>query len=105
MLLTASVLRCEFFALWRRILLAWDYGHRDIVCETDNVDVFLAVQSHSSVSGAADSNLIIKIHDLIWRNWNVEVKLIQREANGVADAMAKVAARSQLSQVEWTEPW
>ncbi|MED6149028.1 hypothetical protein PIB30_058587 [Stylosanthes scabra] len=35
------------------------------------------------------------------RNWWVEVRLIQWTTNGVADAMAKIAARLSLPHAEW----
>ncbi|MED6224164.1 hypothetical protein PIB30_081224 [Stylosanthes scabra] len=68
-----------------------------IFCETDNVDVFIAEQSYSYQDEAADFDLISKIIELIRCNWTVEVKLINRDANGVVDTIAKFVARTCLA--------
>ncbi|QHO26610.1 Receptor-like protein [Arachis hypogaea] len=34
-----SIIRCELFAAWRGLVLAWDCGLRDIICETDCLDI------------------------------------------------------------------
>ncbi|MED6160169.1 hypothetical protein PIB30_048837, partial [Stylosanthes scabra] len=50
-------------------------------------------------------DLICKIHELLERNWWVEIGLIQRTANGVADTMTKKAAAQGLPHAEWLSPW
>ncbi|MED6153424.1 hypothetical protein PIB30_101905 [Stylosanthes scabra] len=53
----------------------------------------------------ANLDLVSKILDLLERNWWVDIRLIQRSANGVANAMAKTAARQHLPHAEWLHPW
>ncbi|MED6111660.1 hypothetical protein PIB30_054367 [Stylosanthes scabra] len=58
----SSVLHGELFAIWRGLLLAWDTGFQEATCVIDCYEA---------------------------QPWRVEMVLIQRDANAVADAMAK----------------
>ncbi|MED6160744.1 hypothetical protein PIB30_054223 [Stylosanthes scabra] len=100
-----SSFRCELFALWRGLILAWDHGHKNVICETDNVDVYRVVQLYPCNNIALHADLITKIHDLLCRSWNVDVCLIQRNANDVVDTIAKLAARNGIDHAEWLSPW
>ncbi|MED6116576.1 hypothetical protein PIB30_101522, partial [Stylosanthes scabra] len=44
------------------------------------------------------------IHELMRRSWRVEIFLIQRSANVIADALAKYAVLNGIDQVEWLIP-
>ncbi|MED6149597.1 hypothetical protein PIB30_064030 [Stylosanthes scabra] len=75
-ILKTSILRCELFAVWRGLLLARDNGHREVICETDNIDVFRFAQWHCRTDGANNMNLIFKVHELLSRKSTVDVQLI-----------------------------
>ncbi|MED6174487.1 hypothetical protein PIB30_069471 [Stylosanthes scabra] len=68
--------RVELFAIWRDLTLAWEYGLRDVSCETDSLDAFLATQPSSHSEHVEDADLIMKIHEVLKWNWNAEVVLI-----------------------------
>ncbi|MED6197666.1 hypothetical protein PIB30_058748 [Stylosanthes scabra] len=99
-----SSFRCELFALWRGLILAWDYRHKDVSCETDNVDVYRVTQLHQCNDNGLHVDLVTKIHELLRRSWNVVVCLIQRSDNGVADTMAKFATRYGVTHAKWMSP-
>ncbi|MED6182061.1 hypothetical protein PIB30_025137 [Stylosanthes scabra] len=44
------------------------------------------------------------IQDLLKRSWRAELALIQRDANSVADGMAKHAIRHGVQYAEWLSP-
>ncbi|MED6200508.1 hypothetical protein PIB30_085808 [Stylosanthes scabra] len=53
--LTESViLKAELFAIWRGLLLAWDNGYREVICETDSLDAFL-LSTRFDVPATADT--------------------------------------------------
>ncbi|QHO23420.1 Aspartate--tRNA ligase 2, cytoplasmic [Arachis hypogaea] len=97
-----SILQGELFAIWRGYLLAWDVGQRDVICETDCVEAFNLVTQDGF--GFIDP-LVLKIRDIMHWNWRVDFRLIMRDANTVADTMAKMAIKLQLSHVELLSPW
>ncbi|MED6208165.1 hypothetical protein PIB30_042565, partial [Stylosanthes scabra] len=44
-LLLWSIRRCELFALWRGLVLAWECGSKFVICESDSRDAILDAQS------------------------------------------------------------
>ncbi|XP_057760187.1 uncharacterized protein LOC130980537 [Arachis stenosperma] len=84
--------------------LAWDSGQRDIICETDCVEAFTIVNNLQDCSGFIDP-LVLKIRDIMSWKWRVDLRLILRDANTVADIMAKTAMRTLSPQVELPLPW
>ncbi|MED6116738.1 hypothetical protein PIB30_102969 [Stylosanthes scabra] len=50
------------------------------------------------------TELTRRIHALMKCSWRVELALIQRTANHVADALAKYAVVQKVDQVEWLIP-
>nr|XP_025692940.1 uncharacterized protein LOC112795212 [Arachis hypogaea] len=99
------VLRCELFAIWRGLLLAWEAGYKQVSCETDCLKAFLLIQDRFTNIQSADHDLVSKIHDFLTWNWRADVKVIQRLANHVADAMAKFATVNNISQTGLLESW
>ncbi|MED6137571.1 hypothetical protein PIB30_066192 [Stylosanthes scabra] len=98
-------MRCEIFALWRGLVLSWEYGIKRVVCETNSKDAFLTVQSGNQLVAHDDVDLIEKIRDLCNRDWQVHFNLVLREANAVVDFMAKRGAIEDEEYVEWIHPW
>ncbi|MED6212007.1 hypothetical protein PIB30_078985 [Stylosanthes scabra] len=99
------VLWAELFAIWRGLILAWDCGCRDVVCEIDSLDTFLAAQPQYNPCQAADSDLIEKIHEVLLWNWSAEVVLVQRTANTAADFLAKHAVEMSINHLELLQPF
>ncbi|MED6172893.1 hypothetical protein PIB30_054173 [Stylosanthes scabra] len=50
-------------------------------------------------------DLLTKIKDMLLRDWEVTVRLIQRTANNSANHMAKHAASNQNDHIEWIQSW
>ncbi|MED6202826.1 hypothetical protein PIB30_109491, partial [Stylosanthes scabra] len=84
--------------------MAWECGFRDVSCETDSLNAFLASQPHSNSEHAADVDLIVKIQEVLQWNWSAEVVLIQRTANAAADFLAKSVVDKSIGYVELLEP-
>ncbi|MED6213778.1 hypothetical protein PIB30_096649 [Stylosanthes scabra] len=97
------ILRCEPFAIWKGLILAWDKGFRQVICETDSLDAFNLV--HCELSYVMEHrDLVSKIKDVELLPWSMRITLIQRSANNAADYLAKQAASSQLPYREWSDP-
>ncbi|MED6163046.1 hypothetical protein PIB30_076256, partial [Stylosanthes scabra] len=92
------------FAIWRGLILAWDMGFRDVCCETDYHEAFILLKNDTSAANNDVTELTRRIHALMKRSWRVELALIQRTANRVADALAKYAVVQNVDQVEWLIP-
>ncbi|MED6200869.1 hypothetical protein PIB30_089481 [Stylosanthes scabra] len=60
----SSVLRAELFAIWRGLLLAWECGFKDVICETDCLDAFLATRMMDPSRSDANRDLFSKIFEL-----------------------------------------
>ncbi|MED6223305.1 hypothetical protein PIB30_072688 [Stylosanthes scabra] len=80
-------------------------GIKSVICETDCRYAFLLAQNTNDLGDVMDSNLVAKIRELCNREWSVHWSLILREANGIADALAKKGALNGSLYVEWLCPW
>ncbi|MED6192359.1 hypothetical protein PIB30_009438 [Stylosanthes scabra] len=99
------ILRCELLAISHGLLLAWDSGYREVICETNSLEAFSLI-NNDYVSPASDHyDLLLMIKDVLQRNWLACVTLIQRTANAATDYLAKHAALFQPYYREWNEPW
>ncbi|XP_025625562.1 uncharacterized protein [Arachis hypogaea] len=87
----SSVLYCEFYTIWRELVMAWDCESKEVICEIDNLDVFLLVSRDTTSIIRNDSDLLDKIKDMVQRNRIATLVLIQRTANRATDLMAKTA--------------
>ncbi|MED6139507.1 hypothetical protein PIB30_084480 [Stylosanthes scabra] len=76
----------------------------EVICETDSLEAFLITQSSNMVMNQDTRDLQAKIIDILHWDWTVRIQLIQREANSVADSIAKEAALLQHDYVEWLVP-
>ena len=99
-----SIIRCELFAAWRGLVLAWDCGLRNIICETDCLDILPIMHELTSGYPCEVTDLVHKIQELLSRPWLVHVEWVSREANRAADWMAKYGAKSNSNHVIWSEP-
>ncbi|MED6123487.1 hypothetical protein PIB30_049567 [Stylosanthes scabra] len=64
----------------------------------------LGKKNDTSAANNDVTELTRRIHALMKRSWRVELALIQRIANHVADALAKYAVVQNVDQVQWLIP-
>ncbi|MED6161593.1 hypothetical protein PIB30_062292 [Stylosanthes scabra] len=88
----------------RGLLLSWKNDYKEVVCETDSIEVFLSSQRHNNHDAVLNVDLIEKIHNSLGWIWWINVRLIQRNTNKRENSMVKLAARLSLSHTEWFQP-
>nr|XP_025692546.1 uncharacterized protein LOC112794781 [Arachis hypogaea] len=98
------IVRCELFAVWRGLILAWDYGLRDIVCETDSLDILHIFKNPANGLNCDVVDILQKIQELLSRPWVVDFEWITHDANAVADWLARYAVKTNPTHVIWSEP-
>ncbi|MED6182139.1 hypothetical protein PIB30_025856 [Stylosanthes scabra] len=91
--------------IWKGLLLAWEAGYKEVYCETDCHEAYVLLKDFNIPSCSEESALVLKTQQILLRPWRVEVALIQRNANRVADAMAKHAIIHGVHYAEWLLPW
>ncbi|MED6211672.1 hypothetical protein PIB30_075986 [Stylosanthes scabra] len=77
---------------------------KDIWCEIDCHEAYILLKADTSAANNEATDLIRRIHDLMRHTWRVEISLIQRSANVVADALAKYAVLHGVDQVQLLIP-
>ncbi|XP_057747577.1 uncharacterized protein LOC130966769 [Arachis stenosperma] len=88
----------------RGLVLAWDCGLRDIICETDCLDILPIMHELTSRYSSEVTDLVHKIQELLSRLWVVHVEWVSREANRAADWMARYGTKDNSNHVIWSEP-
>ncbi|KAK4284609.1 hypothetical protein QN277_001415 [Acacia crassicarpa] len=83
---TCDAFTAEQWAMIEGLTLSWDLGIRKLILESDALDLvqLLAEEASTSVN-----LLLLRIKELLQREWQVQVRYIPRQANGVADVLAK----------------
>ncbi|MED6185552.1 hypothetical protein PIB30_058243 [Stylosanthes scabra] len=95
----------SFFASRKGLALAWEAGHKLVLCETDSVLVYtLTQQVHQNTNGE-HRDLLLKIREVFNWNWIAGVHLIQRTTSLAANHMACTTAVIRQEYGEWTQPW
>ncbi|KAJ1400875.1 Ribonuclease H domain [Sesbania bispinosa] len=84
----------EFLTVRFGLQFAWDKGFRFVVLESDAKEIIHTLQQHDVELSHRHSGVIVFIHELLERDWSVELKHIPREANFPADWLAKDGARN-----------
>jgi ribonuclease HI len=95
----SSVLHVELLAIYYGFKVAWDQGYRNIICYSDST---LSLQL---IGGKVNpwhhyASILANISDLVKRNWSICFGHTKREANSVADLLAKTGAAGTSN---WTE--
>ncbi|KAJ1413215.1 Ribonuclease H-like superfamily [Sesbania bispinosa] len=84
-------------AVFHGLHLAWERGFKDLIVESDSLDVIQTLQSGLLVSFDRCSEVLSRIRNLLRRDWNVLLLHITRVVNKPADWLAKYGARTVSS--------
>ncbi|KAE8668994.1 hypothetical protein F3Y22_tig00112264pilonHSYRG00017 [Hibiscus syriacus] len=87
------IYQAELWAVLDGPNVAWDLGHRNIILEMDNNVAVRQINSSKRCHGNA---LIRRIRALLDKRWSVQTMYIQREANSVADTLARSGRMDSL---------
>ncbi|KAJ8773150.1 hypothetical protein K2173_028327 [Erythroxylum novogranatense] len=93
----------ELWAVYDALFLAWSNGFSNIVVEVDNSDV-AALLNSSRPSRFDRTPLMECVHALLHRHWHVVIQHTFREANAVADALAKTSLSLEFGLSTFTTP-
>jgi ribonuclease HI len=87
----STILHVELLAIYHGLQVAWDQGHRNIICYSDST-LSLQLIGEKVNPWHHYASILANISDLVKRNWNVCFRHTKREANSVADLLAKTGA-------------
>ncbi|RYR46668.1 hypothetical protein Ahy_A07g032436 [Arachis hypogaea] len=71
----ASVRQSELFAIWQRLLLSWEAGHREVTCETDYLKAFNLIGDQNMGAHCLDKDLVSKIQEILKWRWKATMLL------------------------------
>jgi ribonuclease HI len=99
----STILHVELLAIYHGLKVPWDQGHRNISCYSDST---LSIQL---IGGEVNpchhyASILANINALVKRNWSICFKHTKREANTVADLLAKTGAAGTSKWTEMREP-
>lgn len=77
----------EEWAIFEGLKLAWDFGVKHLILESDARDLILRLEGGGFQTG---SLLFEQIKALLCREWQVKLCYIPRDLNRLADALAKL---------------
>ncbi|KAK7290734.1 hypothetical protein RIF29_05365 [Crotalaria pallida] len=86
------------------LLLAWDLEVKFLICESDSSEAVRLINLSSVPSFHAYGTVLGDISCILKRNWTVQVLHVLREANSVADGMAKWGSSHTDMDVVWNHP-
>ncbi|KAJ1421151.1 Endonuclease/exonuclease/phosphatase superfamily [Sesbania bispinosa] len=90
----------EFSAMRFEMQFAWDKGFRSVVLESDAKEIIhTTLQQHDVELSHRHSGVIVFIHELLERDWSVELKYIPREANFPADGWLRMGLEMTLLSI------
>ncbi|CAI0413652.1 unnamed protein product [Linum tenue] len=99
----SSILAAELQAIRDGLSLVWTLGYRDVRLETDSQLAVSLIHSRDPTFHHLGS-LISDCRSLIQHRWNCTIHHIFREANGVADMMARQGHTHPPGERLWTIP-
>ena len=94
----------EILAIEHGLRLAWNLGHRSLICATDCYDAMNVLTSVSDVGSYWAADTICRVKSILAWDWNVTVIAISRDQNLVADALACTASANGSSHRIWRSP-
>lgn len=90
-------------ALREGLLLAWNQGYRNVVCEVDGSNMVLVLKSAGAWRFHEQTLLLQGIWDLLDRDWIVRLASVHCDGNVVADWMAKKASSMTILGIQLVE--
>ncbi|KAF7837882.1 ribonuclease H [Senna tora] len=98
-----DVISAELWGIKLGLEVAWEMGARKIVIETDSTYAHQLVLSRVQKLHPCLS-LVNAIHQILARQWEVQIVHVLREANRVADFFASCATHESLDLVKFVQP-
>ncbi|KAJ1405719.1 Ribonuclease H domain [Sesbania bispinosa] len=99
-----SVIEAELVALMKGLHFAWENSFRKLICETDSLEVVHLITNYSEEVQSPFHDTLRSLMMWLDRDWDVCVKHVFREANLVADRLAKLRNRGVIGVSFWTIP-
>ncbi|KAJ1443874.1 Ribonuclease H domain [Sesbania bispinosa] len=96
-------IHAELLALHIGLDFAWEQGHKNLIVETYSLEVLHLVTSGLAHCGSY-MNLVLDIKLMLNKCWQVHLRHVFREANMVADYLAKLKIREPCGLSFWTTP-
>ncbi|KAL4312838.1 hypothetical protein GQ457_01G036830 [Hibiscus cannabinus] len=96
-----ETLLAELWAIHDGLLHAWELGYRCVEVESDCLDAVKIAMARSKTLDR--SALVCSIHRLLSNDWCVVVTHVDRECNGVADALARRGRGSSMAPISLFE--
>ena len=84
----------EIYALKVGLEILWNTGCRSVITEVDCGELFTILRDNSRVTFHVFRGLLLDIQNLLERPWNCRLVQVSREANQVADWLAKHGAQN-----------
>ncbi|KAL4281492.1 hypothetical protein GQ457_03G010450 [Hibiscus cannabinus] len=99
---SCSVIMAELWATHDGLLHAWRLGYRKVELESDSRQVVDILKCDSL--DLIDSAVVTLVHELLRRQWEVRIRHVRREANSVADKLAKLMRGQPRSETLYVDP-
>ncbi|KAJ1415874.1 Ribonuclease H domain [Sesbania bispinosa] len=96
-------LLAELLALKQGLELAWEKGHRRLIVETDSLEAIHLVNSpnnHNLYCG----DVVRHIQQMLRKDWQIQCTHVMREANLIADYLAKLHNSGVDGVSVWHDP-
>ncbi|XP_057417663.1 uncharacterized protein LOC130711876 [Lotus japonicus] len=87
-----TAFKVEALALRDVLVLVWDRGSRQIICDVDCDELVRVVVDAEAVQLHSEFLVLNVTHQLLAREWNVKLNGVHRDSNAVADYLARRGA-------------
>ncbi|KAJ1379513.1 Ribonuclease H domain [Sesbania bispinosa] len=84
-----SALLAELLAFKVGLTIAWEKDYRKIICVSDSLEAIHLLQNANNPYDLFVGNVLIEIKEILNRNWEVQLSHSLRDANMLADRLAK----------------
>ncbi|KAJ1377551.1 Ribonuclease H domain [Sesbania bispinosa] len=99
-----TVVEAKYLAILMGLEFAWNKGVKNLVIESDCLDVISELNLPSSLSSHPNYGLLCKIRSILNRDWVVTLQHVARDANRPTDCLAKFGSSYDDSFLEWVAP-
>lgn len=90
-------INAELHVIGKELQLAWDFGYREVVCESDSLIALQLMIQEGTINTHPHAALIDYIRTFKFSNWNLSFTHTLREGNACTDWLAKSGASSNDS--------